>query len=793
MSWIITHQCRFQSRTHQQYCVNVSKQADTSVEVKQLIGAETPFSTSEASGDDIFTPVRPQTGYLRVLDNSGGTLLEDLLPENNTQKMVTLVNLTTGKTEWIGFMAAEVFTQPWDNDMTELEFPLRSALKCLEDVTIQTGVTGTNRLALLVYNAITSLFGEGQVPFTQLVFMDDFKNACTHMIMRANFSKFFSSETIMNDNTETVIRVGQTYKNAIEAMCQVFGITLREQGTTLIFGHYDNGGDFTVNVNTMDWSVLALISNSTSLPDIQPQGGIITKDILPIADFRSKNNKLSFIQGGREAIVTLNVDAQSLNVLQIPQSEIKSGGVKDIHSIVIQLEKSPNYSFSPDFVVKEYFKSPNCISLQRDDRTGSNTNEVFEYYKCATSGAFKAQTGRGITRQHNGWQNSNREECFYVSVFGNMFTENTLPNIGLLWPLIYYTWYVTEVRTGAIPCRWSTNGETLKNGLLIIQDVWRSGDTGEYSAYGLYSIWSQNANNLQTGYININFEMEMLNTTYLSYQAASSIGTFHWERELNMVYQWNGASGASVEFNMPCMLHVQSGSTNLYWNSSGWQNSPAGFHIVIKDGRIKSNKTANMNIEEDGGWFIPSPNIEDAYVEFKILNRVQCDSSVELEYSDGTKDYAPIYPFQKILTSLNIGVVYPRNITSSNRSSNVYRKTILDSGFSDDKEKDLTFGTYNQNFPSPAFLRNSANTAYIQNVEYIGADGSTVRERPEMHLLNRMVEQYKTMRRTMTAKIATGIDLFRQRFAYNGRLFMAIDKKHDWEREEQEVKFIEVN
>jgi hypothetical protein len=61
-----------------------------------------------------------------------------------------------------------------------------------------------------------------------------------------------------------------------------------------------------------------------------------------------------------------------------------------------------------------------------------------------------------------------------------------------------------------------------------------------------------------------------------------------------------------------------------------------------------------------------------------------------------------------------------------------------------------------------------------------------------MHLLNRMVEYYKTMRRTMEAKIATGTDLFRNRFSYNGRKYMAIDKKHDWEREEQEVKFIEV-
>ena len=110
MSWNITHQCKFQSRTGQQYCVNISKQSDTGQNIKQLQGSEHPFVTSEANGDDIFMPIRQQTGYLRVLDNSGGTLIDELLPENNTQKMVTLVNLTTGKTEWIGFLAAEVWT-----------------------------------------------------------------------------------------------------------------------------------------------------------------------------------------------------------------------------------------------------------------------------------------------------------------------------------------------------------------------------------------------------------------------------------------------------------------------------------------------------------------------------------------------------------------------------------------------------------------------------------------------------------------------------------------------------------
>ena len=210
----------------------------------------------------------------------------------------------------------------------------------------------------------------------------------------------------------------------------------------------------------------------------------------------------------------------------------------------------------------------------------------------------------------------------------------------------------------------------------------------------------------------------------------------------------------------------------------------------MKGTEVKSNKTDSMNIDEDNGWFIPI-NAEGTLV-FDILNVCFCNSGTMIEPYNFPEEIAYTYPFQKIITDLTIDTVYPRNITVSERGRNVYRKTIINMGFSEDKTIDLTFGTNNNNLPSPSLLRTYGNEGYVETIGYTASDGSTVQERPEMHLLNRMVEYYKIMRRTMEAKIATGIDIFRNRFSYNGRKYMAIDKKHDWEREEQEVKFIEV-
>ena len=809
MSWIITHQCRFQSRTHQQYCVNVSKQSDVSVEIKQLIGAETPFSTSEASGDDIFTPVRPQTGYLRILDNSGGTLLDDLLPENNTQKMVTLVNLTTGATEWIGFMAAEVFTQPWDNDLTELEFPLKSALACLADVTMQIGVSGTNRLALLVYNAITSLFGEGNVPFTELVFMDDFKNTCTHMTMRANMGMFFNNETIMNDNSATVIRVGKTYKNSIDAMCQVFGLTLREQGTSLIFGRYDDGGNYVVNVNKMDWAILAYIANSTSAPTVQPQGQIVTKEILPIADFKGNNNNLSFMQGAKSAMVALELNGYITNLFTTPQSEIKDTDIRNItvryegtwgladgsgtpvHFPVILTGLSPiaKVNRNKQFYVAFIPSANEIINIQISDRLSSVEERFYFYYRYINANVSEYT----ITRQHNAWMylGSDGSRSY---VLGKVLTGNSL-NVGI---------FDSTVFSGAIPCRWSKNNDVLHNGILLIHDVWRTGDTGDGNCYDCYEVNSYEHTRMENCYININFTLLSLITTPTfirlgSYEEQANPRSFS---TANYEFSCESRLLSSSYLRLQCVVSLFNDSTTYYWNGNSWQTEPVSFQITIKAGNIVSNKPSNLNSGSDSGFFIPVTDFTGK-VKFRILNVTFTDYQYDIDVQGSiayvwrdihVQTQIPTYPFVHLLNDIEIGLVYPRNISSTSRTSNVYRRNILDSGFSEDKEKTLSFGTINNNdYPYYAFLRNSANTAYIQNVEYAAADGSTVSERPEMHLLNRMVEQYKTMRRTMTAKIATGIDLFRQRFAYNGRLFMAIDKKHDWEREEQEVKFIEVN
>jgi hypothetical protein len=771
--------------------VNISIQTDTGQNIKQLTGSEHPFVTNEANGDDIFMPVRQQTGYLRVLDDTGGALVEEILPENNTQKMVTLVNLTTGKTEWIGFLAAEVFTQPWGNEMTELEFPLKSALACLSDVQIQGGMTGVQRFALLVYQAFASLFGENEVPFTDIVLMDDFSNICDNLLIRANYEKFFTKEIIMNGNIEERIKVGANYLDALKDMCQCFGTTLRQQGTTIIFGHYDNGGDYSININTFTWDVLRTIANSTSFPEVTGMGFIPEIDLLTLADFRGNNNKQTFIPGGRAAVVNLELDSESQNIIEVPAVEITDGSVANQGAV-----DKAEYIAEADWHLTEGGSLRKQIYINWTDATWTlfnfqlaehvNSNiEDFIYKKNTVT----LTSGNNIFIQRINGAFVNSDAAYLMARY--FFKSLGYP---------YYNYAQSDIATGALPGRYSKENGMLEDCLLIMQDVVTAGDTGTTpdSCYYIQNIPTERVT-MQNCYINVNFDIPVT-----IFSIIANLNVYNKPFTSTRAYELGGSSTYATQgmvqnltYSMVCRLCVEGSENDRYfWNGSSWvHNTITNFYIPIKGTSIASNYDTSMDIDNASGIFAKVENMEGRVI-FEILNI--CTITEKMKIKDPTSDDNTevevfAYPFHKIITGLKVDLVYSREITSSSRSNNTYRQTIMGKGFSENKQIDLTFGTYNLNVQSPALLRTYSNDGYVQMIGYTKTDGTNVLERLEMHLLGRMVEYYKDVRRTMEAKIATGLDLFRNRFLYNGRKYMAIDKKHDWEREEQEVKFIEVD
>jgi hypothetical protein len=235
---------------------------------------------------------------------------------------------------------------------------------------------------------------------------------------------------------------------------------------------------------------------------------------------------------------------------------------------------------------------------------------------------------------------------------------------------------------------------------------------------------------------------------------------------------------------MPVALKIG----NYYWNGSNWTTTASTFTIPFKNANIVTNKTVAMNVEGTSGWFIPVTGHIAGTVELIIYNYVLV--------SPYQSERGRLEAHSRIISDLKVEFFMNNTRTASHRGQNVYRKTILQSGFSEVEEKTIELGTINNNIYAPCFLEDD-NLNFIENLKYLSSiSGSSIislTKRPEEHLLDRMAAHYNQIRRTFIGVVQTGVDIAFQRFTFNGRNYFGIDKQHNWRDDTQEVKFIEVS
>lgn len=91
----------------------------------QLDAGAEPFVTDVQDDDDIFTPVRSGSGYVRVVVDEADDV-SGLVGSSPLERPVVLT--VGGVTRWKGFLSCESFTQAWDKGPLELELPVLSGL-----------------------------------------------------------------------------------------------------------------------------------------------------------------------------------------------------------------------------------------------------------------------------------------------------------------------------------------------------------------------------------------------------------------------------------------------------------------------------------------------------------------------------------------------------------------------------------------------------------------------------------------------------------------------------------------
>lgn len=694
MSWGIHWQVTFAGYDGGQYRANIMEQNYTG-SVVQLTGAAHPFVTQEDATEDVFTPIRGQTGYLRIV-TADLSVMEQIMPATNTEKMVELRYGANDTLMWRGFLQAQAFTQPWDNNARQLEFPLKSVLSALEDVQMDDAVSSERGM---LWPILVSAMEALNVEPEQVVMATAESTIGSMMQHLVKYELFFSSEDIDNEGITTTEQISNSYYDVLASIATLHGVVFREKGANIYIMDYLSqplATAGTLRIATFAWSSITGGTYTSTASQVS------ASDMLTAINNtkRGIDNVIGYINGRKSVRVRIDLDQNGESIISLPtttedastvlQKAVNGGG-----DIVYMQVHSPRISSYETYYFSQYDSS--------GVRQGAST-----YARCLGKSSIYYTEGQ--------------EE----------------------WPAY----------TGAYPCRWYYKSADdysqviLKNGLYL---TLINGRQSQYTDGGrCYQLTSRYTQRLTGGYLNLNLIM-------------------HYFGAL----RWNNYGDVQVTINVVVRFGGYS------WDGTAWVAESEGikqFAITIKDNTIVTNKTADMNVDADTGYFIPVGEEKYGSPEVYIM-----------DYYSGL--YATITPMGFVLESLTLGYYYSSNLSASDRGSNTYYRSLLSSGFGQERVITTNIGTWNNNTPSLSFLYD-ANVNYVQTMSY-KSSGSTVNIRPELHLLGLMATYCATVRRTMT-QVMKLADIYDRLYSYNGKYYEAIDESHDWRDEKQRVKFIEV-
>ena len=195
-----------------------------------LKGAAEPMTTDEDADEDMFCPVRKQSGYFRIVDDGKATNAsyqevdfdwKEMLPVNDTDRPVTLT-AGIGNVVWQGFMQAQNFGSELYGNPQEHEFPVQCCLSLLSAIKVSTAINELKNFAFLIDHMIS------QIPCCQItsVVVQGGSDARTWLLKKFDWQNFLNND---DDEAESQYNLGQV----LEDFAKFWGWTARTMGQTL--------------------------------------------------------------------------------------------------------------------------------------------------------------------------------------------------------------------------------------------------------------------------------------------------------------------------------------------------------------------------------------------------------------------------------------------------------------------------------------------------------------------------------------------------------------------------------
>ena len=291
-------------RANTLYTVNIydSTYSGTPIVLK---GGSQPFTTQENDDEDIFIPVRTQTGYIRILDN--GLAADELtpfdwkqfLPSTDTDRPVTLTD-TVGNIVWQGFMQAQNFSGTLYGNPQEREFPVQCALTILEGTDINYEQTSIQNFAYLLNQIVSAI---PTISITTIKIQGN-TDAQQWLLKRIDWQNFVSQDS--DGNLSARFNLYQ----CLEDMCRFWGWTARTFGQTLYLTCADDPSE--QQWLTLTRTQLSTMAGGTAAGTTGGDFPIVT---LSGDIFASINQEESRQRGPNKATVTADCNEADENVI----------------------------------------------------------------------------------------------------------------------------------------------------------------------------------------------------------------------------------------------------------------------------------------------------------------------------------------------------------------------------------------------------------------------------------------------------------------------------------------------
>lgn len=274
-----------------------------------LKGAAQPFVTQEDDTDDMFTPVRTQSGYIRIVDDgrdaNGNTFdWRDLMPKTGTERPVTLSHVDGGETviDWVGYMQAQNFSGVLYGGTQEREFPVQCPLISLSASFVNTTNRELKNFAYIIKQAFANLPG---FSLTNYIFQGG-------ALAREILLKKVDWQNFITVGENDAIEARYDNLRMLTDLCSFWGWTCRVHGNCVYFTCADDNDMGSALLLTP--SDLQNMANGTS-------AGTISQSFLYSVDltgdiFANMQNEEATVRGINKATVSADANAASHTVLE---------------------------------------------------------------------------------------------------------------------------------------------------------------------------------------------------------------------------------------------------------------------------------------------------------------------------------------------------------------------------------------------------------------------------------------------------------------------------------------------